>query len=401
MRTVALVLAVASTVLSTTPAYAEPVGKIVNAGSADAVSGSYLVVLKDGAPPDVAAKYGAQVLERFSSALPAVLVAADEEQARQLAADPSVRFVEQNTKVHSASHDQLPRSAAAHSATAAGAGVAPAASAVPCGLDRLDQVSLPLDGVYRYPQSAGAGVNVYLVDSGIDYRHPDLAPRAKAGFDAFGGDGSDQNGDGTAMAGVIAGTKYGVAKKATLISVKVLDADGGGTLAGVIAGLDWITAHAKKPAVANFVIGYTLSDALDDAVRNSIASGVTYVLSAGASTHDVSTTSPARVAEAITVGSSDCADKVAAFSNYGAGLDLYAPGVDIPTDAPGGGITTQEGTNVSAAHASGAAALYLSNNPRRTPAAVSTALTTTALKNTLTGIPTPTTPNQLLHIPRR
>ncbi|MDX3001777.1 S8 family serine peptidase [Kribbella solani] len=384
MRAVALVLAVASTVLSTVPAYAQPVGKIVNAGSADAVSGSYLVVLKDGAPPEVAAKYGARVVERFGSALSAVLVEAREEQARRLAADPSVSFVEQNTKVHSASRDRPVQSAA-----------------VPCGLDRLDQVALPLDGVYRYPPSAGAGVNVYLVDSGIDYQHPDLQPRAKPGFDAFGGDGSDQNGDGTAMAGVIGGTKYGVAKKATLVSVKVLDADGGGTLAGVIAGLDWITAHAKKPAVANFVIGYTLSDALDDAVRNSIASGVTYVLSAGASTHDVSTTSPARVAEAITVGSSDCADKVAAFSNYGAGLDLYAPGVDIPTDAPGGGITTQEGTNVSAAHASGAAALYLSNHPRRTPAAVATALTTTAIQNTLTGVPTPTTPNRLLHVPDR
>ncbi|HWD83347.1 MAG TPA: S8 family peptidase, partial [Kribbella sp.] len=290
-------------------------------------------------------------------------------------------LVEQNTEVHAA-----PRRTTS--------------AAVPCGLDRIDQPALPLDGAYRYPRSAGNGAHVYLVDSGIDYRHPDLRGRAKPGFDAFGGDGSDQNGDGTAMAGIIGGTRYGVAKKATLVSVKVLDADGGGTLAGVIAGLDWITAHAQKPAVANFVIGYTLSDALDQAVRTSIASGVTFVLSAGASTHDVSTTSPARVGEAITVGSSDCADKVAAFSNYGEGLDLYAPGVGIPTDWPGGGTTTQEGTNVSAAHASGVAALYLGQHPRRTPPSVAEALEAAAVKNTLTDVPTPATPNALLQIVR-
>lgn len=384
MRTTSLALALAMTVWSIVPAHAEPVmtsvGTIVNAGRADALAGSYLVVFKH-APVDVAAKYGVRVVRRFGSALSGVLVDADEGQARQLAADPSVRLVEQNTEVRAA-----PRRTTS--------------AAVPCGLDRIDQPALPLDGTYRYPHSAGAGVHVYLVDSGIDYRHPDLRPRARPGFDAFGGDGSDQNGDGTAMAGIIGGTRYGVAKKATLVSVKVLDADGGGTLAGVIAGLDWITAHAQKPAVANFVIGYTLSDTLDQAVRNSIASGVTYVLSAGASTHDVSTTSPARVAEALTVGSSDCADKVAAFSNYGEGLDLYAPGVGIPTDRPGDGTTTQEGTNVSAAHASGVAALYLAQHPRQAPPSVADALKAAAAKNALTDVPTSATPNALLQLVR-
>ncbi|MCX4531534.1 S8 family peptidase [Streptomyces sp. NBC_00841] len=363
------------------PGYAKDAGTVVNAGSENAVNGSYLVLFEEGAHQDVVAEYGLRVRERYDSALHGVLVEGSAAQAGRLAADPAVKRVEQNTLVGRLARPRLTQSAPSS-----------------CGLDRIDQRSLPLDGSYAYPPRAANGVDVYVIDTGIDYSHPDLRPRARPGFDAFGGDGSDEHGNGTHMAGIIGGTEHGVAKKATLISVKVLDAQGGGTLAGVVAGIDWVTEHAKGPSVANFVIGAPASEVLDEAVRNSIAAGVTYAMSAGASFDDVANSSPARVAQAITVGSSDCADRVASFSNYGEGLDLYAPGVDITSTWPGGGTSTDSGTSVSAAHASGAAALYLGGHPKATPAAVGRALDRAAVVGALTGVPTGSTPNKLLQL---
>ncbi|MET8122906.1 S8 family serine peptidase [Micromonospora sp. NPDC005189] len=363
------------------PGPAEATGTVVNAGSALALSGSYLVLFEEGARPDVASEYGVRVVETYDSALNGVLVEAGEQQARRLAADPSVRLVEQNTRVRQpAKRTRTQRDPS-------------------CGLDRIDQRALPLNGSYTYPAAAGAGVDVYLIDTGLDYRHPDLAPRARPGFDAFGGDGSDELGNGTLMAGIVGGTRYGVAKKARLISVKVLDGQGGGTLAGVVAGIDWVTAHASGPSVANFIIGAPVSEVLDEAVRTSVAGGVTYVLSAGASSDDIDNSSPARVREAITVGSSDCADNVASFSNYGPGLDLYAPGVDITSAWPGGGSNTDSGTSVSAAHVSGVAALYLAGRPKATPRQVGRALDHAAVAGALSGVPA-ATPDKLLQTVR-
>ncbi|KOX08884.1 hypothetical protein ADL05_27650 [Nocardiopsis sp. NRRL B-16309] len=360
------------------PGHAQERGTIVNAESADAVDGGYIVEFEEGSEPDVAGEYGVRVVEEYDSALHGVLIEATEEQAERVAADRSVRLVEQNTAVR------------------VGGRTVTQSGPPSCGLDRIDQPSLPLDDSYSYPVPGGAGVDVYMVDTGLDYDHPDLRPRAVPGFDAFGGDGGDDHGHGTHMAGVVGGTEHGVAKKANLISVKVVDAEGGGTIDGLLEGIEWITERASGPSVVNFVIGLPPSDVLDNAVRASIDSGITYSVEGGAVSNDVADASPARVAEAITVGASDCADQVAPFSSYGDGLDLYAPGVDITSAWPGGGTHTMSGTSVAAAHVSGVAALYLGRDRRADPERVGRALDDAAVVGTLTGVPTDDTPNKLL-----
>ncbi|WP_435113433.1 S8 family serine peptidase [Nocardiopsis synnemataformans] len=342
------------------------------------MSGSYIVEFEEGSGPDVVGEYGARVVKEYDNVLNGALIEAEEEQARRLATDPSVRLVEQNTVV------RVNPSLRTRSGPPS------------CGLDRIDQPSLPLDDSYSYPAPAGAGVDVYMIDTGIDYDHPDLWPRARPGFDAFGGNGDDDNGHGTHMAGIVGGTEHGVARKATLISVKVVNAEGGGTLDGLLDGIDWVTENASGPSVVNFVIGLPPSDVLDDAVRRSIDSGITYSVEAGAISDDVANASPARVAEAITVGASDCGDQAASFSSYGQGLDLYAPGVDITSTWPGGGTHTMSGTSVAAAHVSGVVALYLARHRRAEPDQVDRALDHSAVSGTLTGVPTDGTPNKLL-----
>jgi subtilisin family serine protease len=213
-----------------------------------------------------------------------------------------------------------------------------------------------------------------------------------AGFDAItpGGTAADDNGHGTHVSGTVGGTTYGVAKGVRLIAVKVLNAAGSGSFSQVIAGVDFVTGdHTTTPATANMSLSGSVSTALDDAVRNSIADGVTYCVAAGNNGTDASTRSPAGVAEAITVGATSITDGFASFSNFGPVVDLCAPGVSVTSSWNTSDVATNtiSGTSMATPHTCGVAALFLEANPGASPAAVSSALTSNATTGVITGIP--------------
>jgi subtilisin family serine protease len=265
------------------------------------------------------------------------------------------------------------------------------------GLDRMDQASLPLDGAYVYP-ATGSGVQVHVLDTGVR-AHDDLGTRVAAGWSAVSdGNGTDDcHGHGTHVAGTVAGSRYGVAKTATVVPVRVLDCAGSGTSSGVIAGLDWVAKNRSGAAVVNMSLGGTASSSLDDAVRRVVASGVQVVVAAGNETVDACTSSPARVAEALTVGATANSDARASFSNYGSCLDLFAPGASITSLGISSrtATATMSGTSMAAPHVAGAAALVLEGAPSSTPATVASTLLGAATSGVVTGAGTGS-PNRLL-----
>ncbi|WP_431329781.1 S8 family peptidase [Streptomyces sp. IPPR8] len=375
--------------LTAVPAQAAPAeGTVLAAGSPTAVKDSYIVTLKkstglkasSAAGKDLVEDYGGTVKKTFRSALNGYTATLSATEARRLAADPAVASVEQDQRVRLADTTQ---------------------ANAPWGLDRIDQMSLPLSGTYTYPDSAGSGVTAYVIDTGVRITHQQISGRASYGYDAVDGDttASDGNGHGTHVATTIAGTTYGAAKKAKIVAVRVLDNNGSGTTAGVIAGIDWVTANHSGPSVANLSLGGGASTTLDTAVRNSIASGVTYAVAAGNSGANASSYSPARVTEAITVGATTSTDAKASYSNYGSILDLFAPGSSITAGWHTGDTATNtiSGTSMATPHVAGAAAVYLANHTSATPAQVATALVNSATTGKVTS-PGTASPNRLLKI---
>ncbi|OKI09248.1 serine protease [Streptomyces sp. CB02923] len=370
------------------PAHAAPATGRPQTAAGTARS-SYIVTLTPGpgeirassaAGRALAARYGARVSHTYRTVVNGFAVRATGAQAERLAADPAVASVTRNRTVSLARTQHRPPS---------------------WGLDRLDRANLPLDRAYAAPPSGGAGVTVYVIDTGIRTTHRDFGGRARSGWDFVGGDADadDANGHGTHVAATVAGTRHGVAKRARVVGVRVLDSTGTGSTAQVIAGIDWVARHARRPAVANLSLGSPPSPQLDQAVRNAVAAGVTFTVAAGNGGRSGQTSSPGRVREAVTVGASDARDRRAAFSNWGAQLDLFAPGVGI-TSAWNSGDTakrTLSGTSMAAPHAAGAAALYLSSHRRAGPKEVRSALAGAAARHRITAAG-PGSPTALLQV---
>ncbi|MFC5215838.1 S8 family peptidase [Streptomyces coerulescens] len=375
--------------LTALPAQAAPAeGKVLAAGSPTAVKDSYIVTLdksaglkaSSAAGKDLVEEYGGTVRKTFTKALNGYTATLSADEATRLAADPAVASVEQNQRVHLADTTQ---------------------TNAPWGLDRIDQAALPLSGTYTYPDTAGSGVTAYVIDTGVRITHQQISGRASYGYDAVDGDttASDGNGHGTHVATTIAGSTYGVAKKAKIVAVRVLDNNGSGTTAGVIAGIDWVTDNHSGPSVANLSLGGGASSTLDTAVRNSIAGGVTYAVAAGNSNANASSYSPARVTEAITVSATTSSDARASYSNYGSVLDIFAPGSSITAgwNTSDTATNTISGTSMATPHVAGAAAVYLAGHTSATPAAVASALTGGATAGVVTS-PGSGSPNRLLKL---
>ncbi|MGW0827982.1 S8 family peptidase [Streptomyces sp. NPDC002845] len=385
VATAALVLGLVSALPAS--AAPDPVGAIQYAGAANAVKDSYIVTLKADAAragsaegKALAKEYGATVERTYKKALNGYAVEATEAEAAKFAADPAVASVVQNRTFSIATTQPNPPS---------------------WGLDRIDQSSLPLNSSYTYPDAAGSGVTAYIIDTGVRITHSDFGTRASYGYDAIDNDNTaqDGHGHGTHVAGTVAGASYGVAKSAKVVGVRVLNNSGSGTTAQVVAGIDWVAQNAVKPAVANMSLGGGVDTALDTAVRGAIASGVTFAVAAGNSSANASNYSPARVTEAITVGSTTSSDARSSFSNYGSVLDIFAPGSSITSawNSSDSATNTISGTSMATPHVAGAAALWLADNPAATPAQVETALVSAATTGVVGG-PGTGSPNRLLKV---
>jgi hypothetical protein len=250
------------------------------------------------------------------------------------------------------------------------------------GLDRIDAQDDPLDDRYRFV-STGAGVRVYVIDTGIRSDHADLAGRVIPGWSAIedGRGTEDCNGHGTHVAGTVAGASFGVAKDARLVAVRVLDCNGAGFASSVVSGISWVIAnHPGGPGVINLSLGGPANSAIDRAVADAAARGLTVVAAAGNEGGDACAVSPARSASAVTIGATTSRDARASYSNFGPCVDMFAPGSGITSawHTGSGASATLSGTSMAAPHVAGIAARLLQVEPGAGPARITSLLTGSA-----------------------
>lgn len=361
------------------------------------IAGQYIVVLKGRLPrrptklserrataedKKVASSVKAKPLFDYDADLRGFAADLTAKQLRALKRDPRVKFIEQDERVKETDTEANPG----------------------WGLDRIDQRSLPLDDRYHYPSTGGDGITVYVVDTGIYASSSDFGSRASFGANTVDQTNTDANGHGTHVAGIIGGTKWGVAKRVKLVGVKVLNAAGSGSVSGLIAGINWVEAHAVAAksvdkSVVNMSLGGGKSAAVDDATAHLVAAGVFVVVAAGNNNANACNYSPASTPTAFAVGATDNVDRKATFSNHGSCLKAYAPGVAITSDWVGSATATNtiSGTSMAAPFVSGIAALHLAAHPG-TPAEVTKWLLDHATLDVVSGNPA-VTPNRLVFDP--
>lgn len=362
-------------------------GKLLRKG-AQKIPGQYIVVFEEFATGrtgrfSMAAElsgfmtsvYGGKVKHVYQHALNGYAAEMSEEAALALSKDSRVAFVEEDSIMHT--------TVTQNNAT--------------WGLDRIDQRALPLSTTYTH-NFTGAGVHAYIIDTGIRTTHTQFGGRASVGFDAVGGNGQDCNGHGTHVAGTVGSSTFGVAKGVILHAVRVLGCNGSGSNSGVIAGVNWVRQNRIRPAVANMSLGGGPSAALDAAVNSAVAAGVTFAVAAGNSNQNACNFSPARAANALTVGSTTRTDARSSFSNFGTCVDIFAPGSGITStwSTSNTATNTISGTSMASPHVAGVAALYLQGHTSATPAAVRTAMVNASTPNRVTNAGAGS-PNRLLY----
>jgi subtilisin family serine protease len=349
---------------------------LLSAAPGKAIDGQYIVVLNDGANPRaVAAVAGATPKHVYEAALDGFSASLNQGQLNALQHNPNVKWIEQDQVV-------------TVSATQTGA---------TWGLDRVDQRDLPLNGTYNYTPT-GAGVRAYIIDTGINTGHTNFGGRASIAWDGIGDGNNDCNGHGTHVAGTVGSATYGVAKAVTLVGVRVFGCGSSGSTSTIVAGINWVAANAIKPAVANMSLGGPASSTTDAAVNGLINAGVIAVVAAGNDNQNACNYSPARVANAITVGSTTSTDARSSFSNYGSCVDVFAPGSNILSTWIGSTSATNtiSGTSMASPHVAGVAALYLQGNTTATQTTVANAIITTSTLNKVTSAGTGS-PNRLVY----